>query len=165
MKRNHGISALHTFKRENDQLLSHWNFTFLLSSLSLSTYSVPNSLRGCELDMDVSENQTVLRVWGVCVCVWVCVCVYSHIQLFMTPWPIAHRAPLSMEFSKQEYWSLLPFPPLGDLPDQTASPASVGRLFTTEPPGKPHSWLMIRDKHTINQNPVTFIHSTSLREW
>ena len=88
MKRNRGISALHTFKRENDQLLSHWNFTFPLSSLSLSTYSVPNSLRGCELDMDVSENQTVLRVWGVCVCV--CVCIQSYPALHD---PMAYSPP------------------------------------------------------------------------
>ena len=52
-------------------------------------------------------------------------------------------APLSMEFSKQEYWTGLPFPPPGDLPHpgiKTATPMSValaGRFFTTEPPGKP----------------------------
>jgi len=45
-----------------------------------------------------------------------------------------------MEFSRQEYWSGLPFPPMGDLPNsgiEPASPALVGRFFTTEPPGKP----------------------------
>ena len=41
----------------------------------------------------------------------------SHVQLFATPWTVAHQAPLSMGFSRQEYWSGLPFPPLGDLPD------------------------------------------------
>ena len=39
----------------------------------------------------------------------------SHVQLFATPWTIACQAPLSMEFSRQEYWSGLPFPTLGDL--------------------------------------------------
>ena len=45
----------------------------------------------------------------------VCVCVISHVQLFGTPWTVAHQAPLSMEFSSQEYWSGLLFPPPGDL--------------------------------------------------
>ena len=41
----------------------------------------------------------------------------SHVQLFVTPWTVAHQAPLSMEFSRQEYWSGLPFSPPGDLPN------------------------------------------------
>ena len=52
----------------------------------------------------------------------------------------AHQAPLSMEFSRQEYWSGLPFPPPGDLPDpgtEPMSPALAARFFTTMPPGKP----------------------------
>ena len=68
---------------------------------------------------------------------------FSHAQLFVTPWAAARQAPLSMEFSRQEQWSELPFPPLGDLPDpgieptSPASPALAGRFFTTEPHGKP----------------------------
>ena len=57
-----------------------------------------------------------------------------------TPWTVAHQAPLSVEFSRQECWSGLPCPPPGDLPDpgiEPASPALAGRFFTTEPPGKP----------------------------
>ena len=46
----------------------------------------------------------------------VCAQSLSHIQLFLTPWTVAHQAPLSMEFSRQEYWSGLPFPSPGDLP-------------------------------------------------
>ena len=42
---------------------------------------------------------------------------FSHVRLFVTPWTIAHNAPLSMEFSRQEYWSGLPCPSPGDLPD------------------------------------------------
>ena len=41
-------------------------------------------------------------------------CKLSRFWLFVTPWTVAHQAPLSMEFSKQEYWSVLPFPTLGD---------------------------------------------------
>ena len=48
----------------------------------------------------------------------------SHVQLFMTPWTIAHQAPLSMGFSRQEYWSGLSFPPPGDLPDPGIKPIS-----------------------------------------
>ena len=58
----------------------------------------------------------------------------------VTPWTIAHQDPLSMEFSRQEYWIWLPFPSPGDLPDpeiEPRSPALAGRVFTTEPPGKP----------------------------
>ena len=70
-------------------------------------------------------------------------CVLSHIQLFATPWTVAHQAPLSVEFSKQENWSGLPFPPPVDLTDpgvepaSLASPALAGDFFTTVAPGKP----------------------------
>ena len=68
------------------------------------------------------------------------VCMLSHfscVQLFVALWTIVHQAPLSMVFSKQEYWSGLPFPPPGDLPHPgiepatVMSPASAGRFFTT----------------------------------
>ena len=62
---------------------------------------------------------------------------------FATPWTVAHQAPLSMGFSRQEYWSGLPFPS-GDLPDpgiKSTSPALGGMFFTTEPPGKPSLYL------------------------
>ena len=58
-------------------------------------------------------------------CVYVCVCTLSHICLFVTPWTIAHQAPLSMGFFRQEYWSRLPsFPSPGDLPDLGMEPTS-----------------------------------------
>ena len=41
----------------------------------------------------------------------------THVQLFATPWTIAHQVPLSMQFSRQEYWSGLPCPPPDDLPN------------------------------------------------
>ena len=67
----------------------------------------------------------------------------SHIQLFVTPRTVTHQAPLSMEFSRQEYWSGLPFPPPGDLPKSGIKPPSLvspvlaSRFFTTAPHGKP----------------------------
>ena len=64
----------------------------------------------------------------------------SRVQLFVTPLTIAHKAPLSMEFSRQEYWSGLPFPSPGDLPDsgiKPRSPVLQADTLLSEPPGKP----------------------------
>ena len=72
--------------------------------------------------------------------VYVCAQLLNHVWLFVTPWTVALRAPLSMKFSRLEHWDGLPFPLSGDLPDEgieTASPALAGGFFTTEPPGKP----------------------------
>ena len=58
----------------------------------------------------------------------------------VAPSPVASQAPLSMGFPRQEYWSRLPFPSPGDLPDpgiEPISPTLAGGFFTTEPPGKP----------------------------
>ena len=78
---------------------------------------------------------------------YVCVCVHAHMYVCglscsgmsdsATPWTVAHQAPLSMGFSRQEYWSGLPYPPPGDLPDpgieptSLTSPALAGGFFTT----------------------------------
>ena len=62
-------------------------------------------------------------------------CVLSRIQLFASPWAVACQALLSMGFSRQEYWSGLPFPPPGDLPnpgmetESPVSPALAGGFF------------------------------------
>ena len=63
----------------------------------------------------------------------------SHVTLFVTLWTVACQAPMSVELSKQEYWSGLPFPFPRDLPDpgiEPISPALPGGFFTTEPPGE-----------------------------
>ena len=68
---------------------------------------------------------------------------FSCVWLFVIPWTIAHQAPPSMELSRQEYWSGLPFPTPGDLPDPGIEPKSpvasalAGGFFPPEPPGKP----------------------------
>ena len=62
---------------------------------------------------------------------------FSHVQFFVTLWAVAHQAPLSMGFSRQDYWSGLPLPPPGGLPDPgteptcVTSPALAGCFFTT----------------------------------
>ena len=70
-----------------------------------------------------------------------CMLVFSHVQLFVTPWAVARQPPLSMGVPRQEYWSGLPFPSPEDLLDpgiETASlanPALAGRVFATVPQG------------------------------
>ena len=90
-------------------------------------------------------------------CVCVCVCVralarmhariqscFIHVRLFATLWTLARQAPLPMGFSRQEYWSGLPVPPLGDLPNpdiepkSLMSPAMAGGLFTTSTTWEAH---------------------------
>ena len=66
----------------------------------------------------------------------------SCVQFFATPWTVAHQSPQSMEFSRQEYWSGLPFPPPGDLPDpgiELICPALQADTLPSEPPGKPNT--------------------------
>ena len=76
--------------------------------------------------------------------VTMCVCMLSRLKLFVTPWTITHQAPLSMEISRQEYWSGLPCPPPGDLPDPMIEPTSLtstlaGGFFTTS-----SAWEVLR---------------------
>ena len=72
---------------------------------------------------------------------------------FVTPWTVACEAPLSMGFLRQEYWSGLPFPSPGDLPNPgieptpLMSPASAGVFFATESPGKPHMTFWRRQNY------------------
>ena len=64
----------------------------------------------------------------------------SRVRLFVTPWSVAHQAPLSMGFSRQGYWSGLPFPSPGDLPNPGIEPGSLmlqADALPSEPPGKP----------------------------
>ena len=78
----------------------------------------------------------------VCVCVHACTHVISFVLFFQTPWTVVSQAPLSMGFSRQEYWSGLPFSLPRNLPNEGIEPASpmspalAGGFFTTDPPGK-----------------------------
>ena len=93
--------------------------------------------RGEEGKSSSSRNNSL----GVYVCD--CVLVAQSCLTFTIPWTISHQAPLSIEFSRQEYWSGLPFPSPGDLPNPGMEPPSLvssalaGRFFTTEPFRKP----------------------------
>ena len=78
----------------------------------------------------------------------------SRVRLFVTPWTVVYQAPPSIGFSRQEYWSGLPFPSPGDLPDpgiKPRSPALHADILTSEPPGKPQP--KIRGIKTILRIP------------
>jgi len=104
------ISVIVLFQHQNFHLVLLYNFSSfdvtLLSYLPLFLYT--------------------------CVCVCLCVCEsLTRIWLFVTPWTIFHQAPLSMELSRQEYWSGLQFLSPGDLPDPgTCVSLPAGRFFT-----------------------------------
>ena len=80
---------------------------------------------------------------------------FSCVQLFVTLWTVAHQAPLSMGFSRQEYWSGLPCPPPGDLPDpgmesaSLMSPALAGMFFTTSATWEAQSEVGILANHLL----------------
>ena len=100
-----------------------------------------------------------------------CVCaqLLSHVQLFGTAWTVAHQAPLSMEFSRQEYWSGLPFLTSGDFPDPGIEPLSLVcpalavrfffflffllavRFFTTSTTWEAHRRFLIKQDFCWNQ--------------
>ena len=105
-----------------------------LSVLTSTVMNNPHSILSCE-QLCFPNN------WhATCM---VCAQLLSHIRLPATPWTVARQAPLSMECSRQEYWSGLPFPAPGDLPEpgvklsSLVSPALAARFFTTAPPGSP----------------------------
>ena len=81
-----------------------------------------------------------MRVFVIFICdVALCVCTLTCVRLSATLWTVAHQAPLSMEFSGQEYWSGQPFPSPAALPDPGSEPGPpelAGRFFTTDLPGK-----------------------------
>ena len=72
-----------------------------------------------------------------------CMCACLRAQSCLNPWAIARQVSLFMKFSRQEYWSGLPYPTSGDLPGPGIKPLSLlsptlaGGFFTTAPPGKP----------------------------
>ena len=74
---------------------------------------------------------------------------FSYVQLFVTPWTVASQAPLSMGFSRQEYWNGLPCPPPGHLPDPGVKPVSLishllpGGFFTTSTTWEPLLLMII----------------------
>ena len=78
---------------------------------------------------------------------------FSHVGLFATSWTVAHQVPPSIGSSRQEYWSGLPFPSPGDLPNQGLNPHLLSLLLWQTgslpllPPGKPYMQILPHFKH------------------
>ena len=111
------------------RLLS-WEFSICKSLTQLFLYSNnPSEPSINQPTVCTSALQTVCRAYCLC-----------HLQLFATPWTATRQAPLSMGFSRPEYWSGLPCPPPGDLPNpgiEPRSPALQADSLQSEPLGKP----------------------------
>ena len=89
----------------------------------------------------------------------------SHVWLFVTPWTVAYQAPLSMGFSRQEYWSGLLFPSPGDLPDpgiKPRSPTLQADALLSETPGKPEKTIIQKGTCTPVFTVALF---TTARTW
>ena len=132
---------------------------------TLYEFSFPNSVLYHKRDfLSILPNflWTLDEFGGDKTCKRVCVCVklLSHVQLFATPWTVARQAPLSMGFSRQEYWSGLPWPSPGDLPNpgiKPGSPALQADALSSEPPGrgyKPHLILLSQGTHYLTQSTL-----------
>ena len=80
---------------------------------------------------------------------------FCRVQLYATLWTIARQAPLSMEFSRQEYWSGLPFPSPGDVPDPGIEPGSPA-LQAASLPSEPPSNHKGKDKEGKNKEVTNF---------
>ena len=109
----------------------------LRSSLACQVHillSLPSPYASLPFINEISESEKVKSL--------------SRVWLFVTPWTVAYQAPPSMESSRQEYWSGLPFPSPGDLPDpriEPGSPALEADALPSEPPGKPSNVVVLTE--------------------
>ena len=93
----------------------------------------------------------------------------SAVSDSVTPWTVAHQAPLSMEFSRQEYWSGVPFHPPGDLPDpgiepmSLASPTLLGGLLQIGPGEKKKTLQNVPNTVSIKCPPLTDSKQSTLK--
>ena len=106
--------------------------------------------------------------WEALIPVWSEVKSLSRVQLFATPWTVAYQAPQSMGFSRQEYWSGLPFPSPGDLPNpgiEPGSPTLQADALPSEPPGKPQRQLLTFQNLSSTFLWEPFDNSTTVAEY
>ena len=112
----------------------------------------------------VPKSQTRLSEWTTTTTtVCVCVCVLSRVWLYETPWTVAHQAPLSMEFSRQQYWIASPFPSPGDLPNKTTGPKQSCLYYI--PHHQAEIWLQFRllQKWNLKPGPLEITWSALVR--
>ena len=119
---------------------SCWTVNFKWVNFMVCKLIVKNAINECCLvsqsDRDGSLEILSEILKGIVKSFIIYACMLGRFQLFVTVWTVACQAPLSMGFSRQEYWSGLPFPPRGDLPTRDQTWASyisciAGRFFTT----------------------------------
>ena len=86
-----------------------------------------SGMKGCFFKGFLCHTLLLLFIFSLLLSLapFVCSHSFSHSQLFVTPWTVAHQASTSMEFSRQEYWSSLPFPIPGHLPNPGIKPVSL----------------------------------------
>ena len=92
---------------------------------------------------------------------------FSRVRLFATPWTVAYQAPPAMEFSKQEYWSGLPFPSPEDLPNpeiKPGSPALQAEALLSEPTGKPEKNRALPTPHLSSVRLILGIWTPELKD-
>ena len=123
-------------------------FCLWAASLCLGPVDVFSQTSEASTHSYLSSRRLMYRKKVLVLPVW---CMLSHVWLFATPWTVAHLVPVSMEFSRQEYWSRLPFSSPGDPPDPGILPTRGSNphllhwqadSFTTAPPAKPISSLI-----------------------
>ena len=84
---------------------------------------------------------------------------FSHVRLCVTPWTVAHQSSLSLEFSRQQYWTGLPCPPPVDLPDPRTEPVSL------KSPALAGGWIPEKTKSTFRQNWVAGNRAVRATKW
>ena len=126
----------------SDSLWPHWlQSTRLLHPWDFLGKSTGVACHCLLLKVGISKWKSLSRVW-----------------LFMIPWTVAYQAPLSMEFSRKEYWSGLPFLSPGDLPDpgiEPRSPVLQADSLQSEPPGSPFFFLLPFLKYQVVPKVLT----------
>ena len=131
-------------------------FSIVLNILQLQgNMLIPNQFM-VSLEIPLRKKTTVIYVprrYNCCCCLLFSYYIVS--ESFATPWTLAHQAPLCMGFPRQEYWSGLPSPSLGNVPNpetETSSPTLTGRFFTTEPSWKPQIIINVEKIHVSKTN-------------
>ena len=124
-----GRAVLWVWQWEVSVCLWRWHNSWQVENdMPIQTCQVKRYRRHGDTGKKFKQGFTVVSVpvyYIVYRCTGVCVLSrFSHVQLFATLWTIAHQAPLHMGFSKQKYWSGLPYPPPGDLPNPGTEPSS-----------------------------------------